>query len=585
VAIPNILSSGQASSVLDTLRDPSKSLPAFGQVLDQATGDFIKYDPYAITYKMQADILDYCARPPRTSYGQTRFLVLLAGRQVGKSLTSEYGIYCKAAYTPGHDHLTIADTRDRAQYLHQRVHHLHYRWPEEIRAPTAPSREVRQLTFDSAVGGRMRVLSAESGAGAIGQSPNSNHNSEVAWWADAAGQFTLLWPALIQSNNALVINECTPAPADAPSVEWWKDHCKDAKLGLGRLLYKFYPFWDGKRNVRPWPTNSSPTQEELALLNKYEAQGLTLPNLAFRRFMMEQDAQLRRNPELFRIFYPFDDLTCWVGGVKSVLHPKLLTRHLEALDPTATWTAPYVEWEAPQSNAQYVVGVDPAGHAARDHAAFIVLKVWEGEWTVVASFAEHVDPLTLHNQLRITAIRYNNAKIVVESNGVGQAVIALIRQDGYKNLYYEKPYRPGLTSTSSSLDRFLGWLQDALLDTLVIPDPDLIDQLSTYGHDKRIEEGVQSEMLRGKMGRNRRARHHWDKVSALQMAIAGARSLPRRSPPTSEPEDPNKIVLFRDMTWNQIESYRSAEEARTAKSTPRKYRSVRNRSRGRRKRR
>ena len=129
----------------------------------------------------------------------------------------------------------------------------------------------------------------------------------------------------------------------------------------------------------------------------------------------------------------------------------------------------------------------------------------------------------------------------------------------------------------------MGWLQDALLDTLVIPDPDLLDQLSTYGHDKRVEEGVQSEMLRGKVGKNRRASHHWDKVSALQMAIAGARSLPTRFKPDGEPKEDN-VVLFKDMTWNQIESYRKKEDDRRSRQEgKRKYRSVRRRKSPRRK--
>ena len=64
---------------------------------------------------------------------------------------------------------------------------------------------------------------------------------------------------------------------------------------------------------------------------------------------------------------------------------------------------------------------------------------------------------------------------------------------------------------------------DALMDKLIIRDEDLVEQLGTYKNDKRVEDGVVAEQLRGAIGRRRRARHHWDKVSALLMLVVGAR--------------------------------------------------------------
>ena len=104
-------------SALDTLRDPTKALPAFGQVHDQKTSDFVKYDPHRITHRFQQAVLQYYANPPRTRDGQTKFLTLLTARQMGKSLTAEYAAYVKTAYNPGFDHVCIADTAQRAEYL------------------------------------------------------------------------------------------------------------------------------------------------------------------------------------------------------------------------------------------------------------------------------------------------------------------------------------------------------------------------------------------------------------------------------------------------------------------------------------
>lgn len=184
-----------------------------------------------------------------------------------------------------------------------------------------------------------------------------------------------------------------------------------------------------------------------------------------------------------------------------------------------------MEYEAPEAGALYVIGVDPAGYAARDHAAFQVLKLYDGEWTQVACYAGHTEPVEFTREILRAHNKYNAARIGVEINGVGAAVVALLQEAGVSNrLYYEKPYRPGITTTSKSLDQMLGWLIDAFRDELIIHDRDTIAQALSYGHDKRVERSVVAEILQGdSAGKRRRERHHWDKISALMMAVTVAR--------------------------------------------------------------
>ena len=533
-----------AQQVLDFLRSPEQSLPKLGKVHDQKTGQFVQYDPYRITKTMQAEILAYMSNPPRTSDGQTRFLTLLTARQMGKSLTSEYACYPKAAFNPGWDHVCIADTSDRAEYLHKRVHHLHGNWPTEVRTRTMVSRESRQLTFRPLEGGKMRILSAEAGAVGIGQSPDSFHASECAFWADFSGSMFLINPSLANRDHALVIFECTPWEARTD----WHDHCASAKKGEGRHFYKFYPFWDGKLNRRKWEFDWVLDNEEIGLLNRYGGEGLSLENLAFRRFMMETDSELRRRPDLFGVFYPYDDLSCWLQASNAAIPNHALEAHLKK--PMTTWAGPYMEYEQPEADAIYVIGVDPSGHSARDHAAFQVLKCWDGEWTQVACFADHIDPLAFSRKLADVGLKYNRALVVVESNGVGQSVLALLREWDYPNIFFEKVRRPGFTSTSKSIDLCLGYLVDALLDELDFNDKDTVEQLTTYRHDKRIEEGAGPEIARGQPSRRRRDRHHWDKVSALIMAIVGARYAPRRHRPVID-ENGENVIVFRPLTYDE----------------------------------
>tara|TARA_R110000751_G_scaffold41550_7_gene97387 strand:- start:4993 stop:6456 length:1464 start_codon:yes stop_codon:yes gene_type:complete len=484
--------------------------------------------------------------------------------------------YPLAAYSPGWDHVTIADNRERADYLHKRVHHLHLRWPEALRTPTVSQRESRQLTFDPLYGGRMRVLSAEAGAVGVGQSPDSFHASECHLWSDFEGSMFLLTPALRNRKNALVTFEATPWERGSA----WHEHYLMAKEQTpsqdGRHFAKFYPFWDGHLNARTPPQDTVWDNEEIGLYNRYHAEGLDWSNLYFRRLALQEDAELRRHPGRFVVMYPFDDVACWISSSNAAIPNRALERHIH--QNMTEWVAPYMEYEAPKGDAIYAIGVDPSGYAARDHASFHVLKVYDGQWEQVATFADHIDPLAFHREILKAARRYNNALVVVESNGVGQAVLSLLDQAEYGNLYYEKKFNPGLTTTSKSLDRMTGHLVDALLDELILHDKNTVEQLQTYKNDKRIEEGANMELTRGAASPRRRDRHHWDKVSALLMAIQAARALPQRPFPHEPTDAP---ALFSNMSANDQNKYRvkvkedsnaREERARPAYRLPRRNR-------------
>jgi hypothetical protein len=208
--------------------------------------------------------------------------------------------------------------------------------------------------------------------------------------------------------------------------------------------------------------------------------------------------------------------------------------------------------------------------------------VYDGEWTQVACYAGHTEPVEFAREIIRVHRRYNSAKIGVEINGVGAAVVALLQEAGVRNhLYYEKPFKPGITTTSKSLDQMLGWLIDAFRDELTIRDRDTIAQALSYGHDKRTERSVVAELLQGNgQGNRRRERHHWDKISALMMAIVVARDLPRRSKKEA-PDELENVLLFKDMTYDQVTSYREslAKDEADQQRPRRRYRSSRKRRR------
>lgn len=545
--------------VLELLRDPAISLQTHAKVLDQGEAEAVPYDPYKITENLQATIVGYASDPPMTEDGHTRWLTILAYRQAGKSLAGELAFYPKAAYNEGWDHVCIADTQDRADYLHDRVQFTHSRWDERYRQRQVVTSETRQLRFVH--GAKMRVLSAHAEAVGIGQSVDSLHGSEVAYWKDAGTQFSLINPAMINRRKALMLLECTPAPLSVSSAEWWKDKCRDAKLGLGRDIYAFFPFWDGKLNRRPWPKKATIDKEEEELLRKYGKYGLRLEHLAFRRLMFDTDPKIRRNHKLFATYYPFDDLSCWLQSARSIIPEHALERHkdIEKLVPWPEKFHGLVEYRDPLPGVRYAIYVDPSGHGARDHAAFQAFECWEDGQVQIGSYASIADPPEVIRALEAYGKKLNNALIVVERNGVGDGVITGLELRGYPNIYHAPDGAPGVWKHNH--DEFVSRLIDMLMDDVELFDEDLVNQLVSYQSDKAVELSMKAELM-GTSKNSRRDRHHWDKVSALMVGAMIRHELPRSRRP---PDLPPNVVPFSMRSWDEIQAYQQQVARDTAR--------------------
>ena len=555
----------EASELLAFLRDPLGGLLMYGKVQEQEEEEIVPYDPYRLTHKLQATILHYAHEPPKTEDGHNKWLVAVAARQSGKSVTAEYAMFPRAMYTPGWDHACMADTDPRAQYLHGRIQRLYTEWPTELRPPKLAKNSSLHLQVDRKIGGQMRTMSARSGYAGIGMSLSSFHASEIPFWQDADGRtaanvFSFLLPAMRNRKSAMMIMEATPAPLSAPSSLYFRDLAKEARKGEGRFIYTFEPFWDNKLCVRTWKPEWRLDSEEEFLLQKYGADGMALEHLAFRRSVLDEDEEIKKNPELFKIYYPMDDISCWVqaggGSIPTKYIDKLLARLL------FPWNGPYTEYEAPVEGAIYVIGADPAGWGVRDHASFQVLKIYNEEVTQVATFSSAVvDPISFTRALINAGIRYNNALIVVEANGVGAGPLALLIASKYPRLYYADPTggKPGKAmSESAHADMMTQLLDDIDSGRLILRDADTVDQLSTYRSDAILQASTRVEIIGSGIGRGRRDRHHWDKVSALLLALYGSRFVARRFKPVDRPQAVQQVTQGKDlsqMTAAEYEKY------------------------------
>lgn len=533
------------------------AMESFGTLVDQKTQKKTLYRVDGLAEALQNDIFEYVDNAPRinvgTEFEQTTWLVVLGPRQAGKSLCAELAFYPKAAFSAGWDHLTLADNKERADYLHNRTQMNHTEWPEEVRAYTKAHNETRRLTF--AHGGQMRVGSGKSAAAGVGQSIDSFHGSELFLWDDLATQMSFLLPAMQNRDEALAVWEATPGTSMEPSTEAWRDVCRAGKKREGRWIYAFHPFWVSHLNRRPWTKGDRLSVEEAKLMEKYGPLGMTEENIAFRRFTMANDPKIRRNPDLFGVYFPSDDHSCWLVSAGTFIPRHAIEARQHFLIPDNGFD--YQEFHAPKPDSVYIIGVDPSGYGS-DHSAFEVFEVFAEEVRQVAEFGGNVAPLEFNRMLEKTARRYNNALVAVERNGVGLGCIEALKILEYPNIYYGHDKKPGIHKRSH--DQVIEAIVDLLLDKAILHSEDLFDQLVDYRGDKAIEKSVKSLILNaGRKDPKRRSRHHFDKVAAFGMVALGLPALPVRFLPRADVLQDN-VIPFHQRTYNEQREHFAAQK-------------------------
>lgn len=566
--------------LMEVLADPRTTLPGYGYVLDQATDTMRRYDPDRIAPRLQRTTLAYAGDPPRDEDGMTKWLLEVASRQTGKSTAAALAIANLVEYTPGTFGAIIADKRERADDLFRAIN-LNYEYKDnDICYPTASSREVRQMTFREPHNGKVRTLAANQDNVGIGRAASFLHLSELPFWDDPGDVWFKLAPAFRNRQNAIVIAESTPAPMTEPGAEWFKDLVDRAIYGTGhdRFLFMFSAFFESSLNERKWRDDWVLDGEEIRLLERFgpptghepisnpgNTTYLTLENLAFRRLTIDSDPKIMRAPDLFWTFYPRDPISCWqrVGG--GALPPEVFEHHEATAVVAWGQDEVYKEYRPPREDALYLVAMDPSGFGTGDPAAFQVIEVWADEWIQVAEYESRShNPRMQAWWAAHASNRYNKATIICENTGVGASAVGLLEManssggirltnpDGVeedvfvRDLFYYRTGMeqiPGVSANRKTVSEAMARLVDGLKHKFVLYGQMLYKQIRDYRRDKELEIGEKQRLIDpDRVGRGRKPKHHWDRVSALMWAAWYIPEMPVRYKPVP-PQPPEEVKV------------------------------------------
>lgn len=277
-----------------------------------------------------------------------------------------------------------------------------------------------------------------------------------------------------------IISESTPNGAAGVFFQ----QCQDAKSGVSGYQLHFYPWFAVSEYSVPLDPSDRiepRTERERTLVEQY---GVRPEQLKwYRRKLSEKGSQ-----ELLDQEYPSDPETCFLVSGR-VFFDMAVTNAMAsaARAPIETGERGALRiWELPARGEQYIIGADTSegieapGGKGSDASAAIVYRRRDGAH--VATLHGHFTPWEFARALASLGRRYGNARVAVERNNHGHAVLqALIREHRYPNLYQHDDGRAGWITSAVTRPQMLDALEDGHRQGLwKSPDQTLLGEMRTF---------------------------------------------------------------------------------------------------------
>tara|TARA_B100000131_G_scaffold321197_1_gene371219 strand:+ start:1980 stop:3557 length:1578 start_codon:yes stop_codon:yes gene_type:complete len=144
-------------------------------------------------------------------------------------------------------------------------------------------------------------------------------------------------------------------------------------------------------------------------------------------------------------------------------------------------------WKNPGQQSKYIISADVARGDGSDYSAFHVIDVETLEQ--VAEFKSKVDTTRYANILMSVGTEYNDAILVVENNNVGWAVLQVLLDREYRNLFWMKRDVKYIDSKTQYTNKYRREEKNMIpgFTTSMKSRPLIIDKLSKFVREKQIK--------------------------------------------------------------------------------------------------
>ena len=343
-------------------------------------------------------------------------LVILKARQIGSSTIVSAYLFWKW-YTSS-EPITIAILSHKlasSKHLLEMWFRFYDNLPALLQRPLSVRNTTTMKLADS--NAEVIAVSAEGHGGLRSFSANYIHLSEYAFAPDAD---ELKATAIASLNNGRLIQEST---ANVFGDSHHQDILK-AQRGEANLHLLFFPWTYHSDYAQHCPEGVMWSEEEEALLEE----GLTPEQLYWRRIKIEQ-----LGVHKFRREYPLTVEEAYGSSSNAYFTPDDL-QNVELIDIDYTDGIINVI-EKPRKETSYAIGVDVSAGVGKDYSSIMVLDkttyqpvaMWSSNRSSIPEVADAIEHLSAE---------YSGAKVIIEENNIGSALLLEMRNRGFTNLWH-----------------------------------------------------------------------------------------------------------------------------------------------------
>ena len=422
-------------------------------------------------------------------YAERKWLCHVKPRQEGSSTFFTGLLYQHVAFRTGCYAGIVAHKREAAEKLARIAIRYHQTCPKAIRPAKTPGLK-RTLEFPREGGGDsfLTTASTKDDEPLRGDTAQVVLATEISSWGGKQGEEA--WASVLNAvpeEGGIVFAESTP--------KYFGDQLhkifEDSHIQGSKWLSVFIPWTLVEEYQKKPPVGWTPRPEILDYANNH---GLT----PAQAFWMQTSGlpKCRNNMSVFQAEYPINEIDCFGMAGDPVFNVEKLMTFLKEMDEGTgilAETADMQTFKEPQEGHRYIVTVEPASSwSKKDKFGVEILDLYNCEQ--VAEYEGHMDAFSMSKMVASLANKYNKAKIYVEANGVGDAVLShlLSPSIAYPNVYHRTKTNvlstssggsaiPGWWSSSQSKSAAISFLQELIADdSITIHSQRLVRQLIQY---------------------------------------------------------------------------------------------------------
>jgi len=262
---------------------------------------------------------------------------------------------------------------------------------------------------------------------------SSAHLSEFAFYTDP--EETLATVTATVGDGQIIIETTPNMPGDA-----FHRLCEGAQDGTNGWRLVTFWWWEHDRYRQNPPTDFERTDDEQELADRYK---LDDQQIYWRRTQVNTMGVAK-----FRREYP----ACLDDAFHNTGNTYLEGSIFDEIE-TVEFDTPEMVLEDPNYDDKYAMGVDVGGGLGLDHSVITVISCTTMQ-PVYMWRSNRVTPVGFADKIATVYDKYNQPRILCESNNHGHVTLYRLRELGVKNLWLSPEGKDWTTSVKSKLEAY-----------------------------------------------------------------------------------------------------------------------------------